>query len=657
MRSVFTEAGATVQAFGSTHEDVLMVRRKRLGFLDAPCVFELKGRMEMEGESSGSNTPSMAGTLECLANRGRALQDSYHFDWPESVQQAVQCLRFLVGESREAAGQSPPPAIPRPVLAAIVGGASAGKSTIFNNLLAGRAASRVTAWGHTTRGPVLAAHENHRPWLQDRVAAGRFFAELRCVFSELDDNAAGEPDRLTVVYHAIDALRPVLLFDLPDITTELSRAEGDVALHRLAWFDRLIVVLDPERWFDRQSLGGLRAESVRFGQERYVAFNRAAEGGLDEGDLARLREQADRLGALDMGVFESRRGRGLCRFAPGALDGLAAFLVRPPPHRIPILSARAAEAARRVLDQNDERAARLDRLRRTLSTEALAGLPSAADCMGALMTAPERRLLEPMARVLRLDAHQRWLAAQTRRLRSLLADVPLVGALTGRANPHAGPPPAAAGRRETADRFFEFWAGRQAHEIARYVEGSLFWNEVRSWTGRGPAASRFTWDAARRDAVARAAEGVDRALAAWTAKVEAECHGMAPHVKGALGAGALALAVVLVAVPGPVTALTLVAAKAALGAALPQWLAAAGLGAVLGRHAGRLAEVFREKLIGGPEFDAVRQAADRFRVLLESAGRDLVQARLAEAEALVLSADDALHVALDRLARAAEPRS
>ena len=41
-------------------------------------------------------------------------------------------------------------------LVGVIGGASSGKSTVFNNLIGGRHASRVTVLSHTTKGLVLA---------------------------------------------------------------------------------------------------------------------------------------------------------------------------------------------------------------------------------------------------------------------------------------------------------------------------------------------------------------------------------------------------------------------------------------------------------------------------------------------------------------------
>ena len=170
--------------------------------------------------------------LEIVAERGTRLQTQWCLDWPETVQQAVCRLRLE------------PAADHLPSLAAIVGGASSGKSTVFNNLLDGHLVSRITARGHVTLGPILAVHEQHRPVVERLLAEGKLLPGIHRVSIDLDGNATGEPDAVAVSFHTIDSLREVLLFDLPDFTSEHARQEGDIALRLLPWFDRIVVVVD-----------------------------------------------------------------------------------------------------------------------------------------------------------------------------------------------------------------------------------------------------------------------------------------------------------------------------------------------------------------------------------------------------------------------------
>ena len=96
-------------------------------------------------------------------------------------------------------------------------------------------------------------------------------------------------------------------------------------------------------------------------------------------------------------------------------------------------------------------------------------------------------------------------------------------------------------------------------------------------------------------------------------------------------------------------ALTLVTAKGAIGAALTQLAAAAGVGAGLGKHMQRLGVVIHEKLLGSPEFDAFKVATASFRALFESSARQCVDAPLSEASALVMDRDEPLLQALEHL--------
>jgi hypothetical protein len=472
----------------------------------------------------------------------------------------------------------------------------------------------------------------------------------RQISVELDDNVAGEPDAVAILCHTINALREVLLFDLPDFTSEAARQEGDVSLTLLPWFDRLVVVVDHERWFDRQSISKLRTESARIGQQRLVLFNRTREGALADSDRSALRRQADRLAAEGMSVLEFRRGRGFCRFPPGTLDEVHTFIRAPKPDRTRHLLREVAMAANGVLNQNEERACRLRELRESVRAAVERTTPSAGDCMSALMTPSERRQLEVISRVLRISESREWLNAQAHRLQSALRQMPIVGAIVRTPQEDR-----ADSEREVTDRraigssYFEAVGRRQVHEVQHVVRSSAFWDEVRRWTGLEPGGREFEWNAELRESVKAVVDGFDGALETWNAKVEAECRGINPNIKGAIGVGTIALAIVLIAVPGPVSALTLVSAKGAIGGALAQLLTATGAGAVLGKQLGRLVAVVQEKLLGSPEFDAVRSAADGFRGRLESAGRVPAEEAVAEAEALVIPADDLLKSALEDL--------
>lgn len=586
---------------------------------------------------------SVLNAFEILAGRGPRLRTDWRFDWPESLQQAVCRLRLepLMNQL--------------PCLVAIVGGASSGKSTVFNNLLGGHLTSRITARGHATLGPILAIHEDHRPIMQRSLDEDRLLPGLRRLTIELDDNVTGEPGGIAILFHTIDPLRDILLFDLPDFTSQGARQEGDIALSLLPWFDRVVVVVDHERWFDRQSISKLRAESVRFGQKRWVLFNRTHEGTLSDEDEATLVQQAGRLASDGMTVLEFRRGRGFCLFAPGMFDDVLAFVNKPKPQRRGALSTQVAEGANRVLNLNDERRARLTELHESLRTAVAQATPPAREVMVALMTPSEREQLEIVSRVLRLRETKRWLSAQTSRLQTTLKQVPLVGALI---NPSPSVGERKSGdpgdRRAIAESYFKSVTQRQANNVNRSVTSSAFWEEIGRWTGLEPVHREFKWDAETQEAVRQAAARFDDVLGQWIKKVETESKGVSPYVKGAVGFSVVGLALVLIAVPGPVAALTLASAKGAVGAALTQLATAAGAGAVLGKPLGRLIALAQEQLLGSAEFDAVQESADTFHSLLTAVGQRLVSNAVAEGHTLVIEPNDPLATALDKVRYLAE---
>ncbi len=576
--------------------------------------------------------------LDVLADGGRRLHEQWRFDWPENVQQAVNRLRL----------DAHSPGLP--VLVAVAGGASSGKSTVFNNLLGGHLTSRVTIRGHATLGPILAVHESQGAVVEPLLTNGRLLTGCHPFRIELGENVAGEPDRLAVVFHTIESLRDVLLIDTPDFTSDASFKEGDWTLSLLPWFDRVLLLVDHERWFDRQSISEFRTRSVRLGQQRLALFNRTREGTLGDRDRAALSQQAERLAADAMVVLEFRRGRGFCQFAPGTLDEVFAFLKSGGRDRTGPLLRHVADAAHRTLNQNEERRARFEQLAESLSAVVERLLPSTQDCMIALMTPQEHEQFAPVSRVLRIPQARQWISQRTRRIHQALKRLPILGAVVPGAS--AGEEEATSGtsdRRAIAAAHFAEITERQAHEVRRLVRTSAFWHEITRWTGLqpddGPPVRAIDSD----DRLDAEVERLDTALQRWAGKIETEVQGVNPHVRGAVGAGAIVLAVVLIAVPGPVTALTVVAAKGAIGAALSQLAAATGAGALFGKQIRAFSGVVREKLVGSSEFDEVQQAASSYRRLMEAAGRRTMDAALEDASRFVASPEEPLLSALEQL--------
>ena len=478
-------------------------------------------------DQTDANLRTMHNTLSVLADRGAELAAAWHFDWPAPFQQTTHYLRC-----RAEAPELPP-------LVAVVGGASSGKSTVFNNLLAGHLASMITARSHATRGLILAVHESKRELVEPRLGAGGLLPGSIPEIVELDDNAAGAPGQLTVLFHPFDSLRNVILCDTPDFTSDAALKEGDLLLSVLPWFERLVVVVDHERWFDRQSISKLRTASTAYAQERMVLFNRTCEGALAEQDQATLQQQARQLGAAAMEVLEFRRGRGLSLFPPGTLDEVSGFITQAPPRRTGVLLRLLAQQAQRVCNQNLERITRLDQLRPALQSAVERATPAAWDTLTALLTPAEREQLEVVARVLRLRQTKAWLTAQTRRVESAMKRVPLLGSFWPRSSEREAETASPPVRQQSALSFYESVRQRQTHDLNRALRASPFWTEVRRWTGIEPRPVECALTDQEREQVRTTVTEFETALTTWNKKVEHECRGLSPHVAGAAGVASL----------------------------------------------------------------------------------------------------------------------
>lgn len=570
-----------------------------------------------------------------LAREMGRLHAQWRFDIPEWA-------RATAGRLALGGAESLPP------LVGVVGGASSGKSTVFNNLLAGHQPSCVTAKGHATLGPILAVHEKHRAVVAPLLRDGGLLPGHRVLEIELEAAVPGDPQTLSVVHHVVDSAADVLLFDMPDFTSEAALREGDVTMSLLPWFDTLLVVVDHERWFDRQSISHLRTESTRFGQRRMVLFNRTAEGELLAADRLALEEQSRQLGSDAMLILEFRRGRGFCRFPPGTLDGVHEFLGKARVDRRSALGGALREAATHVLNQNAERHARLTQFRHSLQSAVKRRLPAREECMRALMTVEERRSLDAAARVLRLRETSDWLAEQSRKLQRFFKQVPVIGTLVSSTGPESKNT-AAHDRQQVARVFQETFLQRLFAELRQLEKSSGFWEEIRQWTKLEPPQREMPpIDANPIEVAVRVFE---TAMARWMDKVEKECAGLTPHIKGALGVGTVGLALVLIAAPGPLAALTVIAAKGAVAGALSHLLMASGAGALLGKHLGRFTSIVQEKLLGSPELTAVRKAAEGVQQVLNQGGGRMVESVLAEASAFVADSNDPLLKALERAGR------
>lgn len=586
--------------------------------------------------------------LTCIADRGASLTERYRLQWSQQSQQAALALRFLRDLNGPGPSDEDRPA--RLSLVAIIGGASSGKSTVFNNFLGGRLTSRVTARGHSTRGPIIAVHESCRDAVAGLRGSGLLFPTFSHEPTGLDDNITGQPSVVHIVHHNVEALRNVVLFDMPDLTSEPARAEGDVALTTLPWLDRLIILIDHERWFDRQTIGRLHDQSVRFGQERFVLFNRSREGQLSENDRERLDGQARRLEARVHWVLEFRRGRGLCTFPPDTFAQLLEAINADRIDRDKPMARFLGSAATVVLNNNAERAARLGQLKEALQQAAHRTVPTTSACMTRLMTPAERRHLDPVSRILRITETREWVQRQTERIRlTLRRRLPVVGALlAGDVREREGDATDPDDRQSNGWDLFASSCTKQSAAIREAEEQSDFWEEVRRWVEVEPLDAETDLIEPHRSRIRDRVASLDEALIAWNQKVESECKGVAPHLFGAVGGTTIAAAIVLVAASGPVGVM------GALANAFGTLAAGAGIGATAGRPLNRMMSVVRDKLIGSSELNTVQATAEAFRVEIIDRGRIIAEARFARAESLVLDENDDLARALAAIAEAGE---
>ncbi|HON67640.1 MAG TPA: 50S ribosome-binding GTPase [Phycisphaerae bacterium] len=554
--------------------------------------------------------------LDILSAQSGRLRGEMGFVWSEQTAQAVHALRFRTRAGAARRG-------PLPELAAVVGGASSGKSTVFNNLLGGRRASLVTIKSHATRGLILAAHRDQQPQLDTWLLHERLLLPTLVVQpAPGDTDLQGDPLTVTVLYHDEPALRDTVLVDTPDFTSSAAEREGDIALSMLPWFDRLLVVVDHERWFDRQVMDDLGGAAERFGQKRMVIFNRTQQGALGSSDRERLQEQARQLAADRVCVLEYHSGRGFRRFGPEFTREMLTFLDEPRGDRSGSLRREAATRAAAVLVENERRLAALDRLRRVLRHSVTnMSLTSWWECVTALMSPAERDRLDSFSRLLGLSQARDWLDRQRRRIEGTLSRVPWLRLPAASSAPERELPAEPFSREQSGLDFFEAQCERQRRQLNDDAAASEFWDQVRRATGRLPQPLGSDFTESFRGRAREAVGALGRALEAWDAKVAHECQGLSAPVVGSLSMTLVGIAAVLVAVPGPVAALTPVVAAGAIKAGLVKIGAAGVFGALGGRPIARLVEIVREKLLASPEFNDVRMAAERFRQLLEEHGQ------------------------------------
>lgn len=576
--------------------------------------------------------------LNILASGARRLRKELRFDWSEQTHETVCALRF-----RRSAGGAAELSV-----TAVVGGASSGKSTVFNNLLGGRRVSLVTIKSHATRGLILAGHESLRPQLERWLEHERLLLPSLAPVTGDGQDIQGCPGVVNVVYHTLPALKTTLLVDSPDFTSNAAEREGDLTLSHLPWFDRLLIVVDHERWFDRQVVDDLRQAADRLAQPRMVVFNRTAEEDLAATDRAHLIEQARQLGAGRVCILNYQRGRGFRRFDSATFGEAAAFLAEPIPDRRPALRAAITHQTGLVQAANRRRVERLERLGRVLAAAAKRQVPASTwEWVTAMMTPEERDRLDVLSRVFGVAQVRDWLGRQRQRLERTLASVPLLGLRTTASPAVPGTQQAAFSREQSGLDYFDAQCERQRRRFNEDAAGSAFWEEVRTRVGGMPVPLTDEFTAAHRPGAETAVTKLSRALETWEEKVRTECQGLSPQVAGSLGMTVIGIAAVLVAVPGPVAALTPMVVAGAIKAGLVKIGAAGLFGAFSGRPVARLVEIIRERLLVSPEYGAVQAAAEACRRCVDEHCQAAMNELMGSARRYTLMDDPALAAALE----------
>ena len=219
------------------------------------------------------------------------------FEWSASDAQTCAAVRFR-RECRE------PPA-----LVGLLGGASSGKSTLFNSLFE-REISQISAHAHETKGPVVAVHVKDLPDVLAWSRAGTLLPGYGTIEIQSAAPTIGRPDATCLYGHSNDDFARRLVVDTPDVTSQSSLAEGSVARTLLPWFDDVIVVVDEERWFDATVFDELIEFSREFGPRLWVVFNQT--------DGSEALSAADQQRLIDHAINRHAAGSCISPYQPGS---------------------------------------------------------------------------------------------------------------------------------------------------------------------------------------------------------------------------------------------------------------------------------------------------------------------------------------------------
>ncbi len=219
--------------------------------------------------------------LERLASLATSAKlDELDFVWKEADSAVCAVARFKRLEDRP------------PRIVGLLGGASSGKSTLFNSLLE-KEISCISAHAHETLGPIVTVHDDCVERLKQWITQGLIFSEFDSVEWSKEGPLAGQIGAVHLYQHNRDKLKQLLLVDTPDVTSKSSADEGSITRNFLPWFDDLIVVVDEERWYDASVFQEIIEHCRDYAPRLWVVFNRTERmEPLDSSDTKRLEEHA-----------------------------------------------------------------------------------------------------------------------------------------------------------------------------------------------------------------------------------------------------------------------------------------------------------------------------------------------------------------------------
>lgn len=274
-----------------------------------------------------------------------------------------------------------------PLWVGLVGGASSGKSTIFNSMI-GREISRSSACAHETLGPVAASGNPLR--IGEWIREGLLFPALEAQELPNGEATIGAVGALTISTQPVSELGERVLVDTPDVTSHMSATEGAVTHAMLPWFDAIITVVDEERWFDATVFDDTAELARELGAALWIVFNSTSrDTTLSESDHARLREHAAHRQAAGHTLCVFEEGTGYRPIADHSRQELLDWVSRlMAQDRVYGLETRLRRRCAELLSDNVARASHHDTLRSNID-KTLRGLSDEASLTADLLTPGE----------------------------------------------------------------------------------------------------------------------------------------------------------------------------------------------------------------------------------------------------------------------------